>query len=89
MTPEQFADSLSPEFMSVLRDAAELRRTKAAAAQKLQDKAQKAVKVGSGAQRATVKQVKKSTAGDSDWMKNNFWAACNGDKYFWWWRFGV
>lgn len=73
MTPDTFADSLSIEFMEVLRDAAELRRTKANAAKQLQDKATKAVKVGSTSARAAVQKVKKSQAGDADWMSKNFW----------------
>jgi len=73
MTPDQFADSLSPGFMEILRDAAELRAQKARAAAALQDKARKAVKVGNGAPAATTTKKKVVKAGDPDWMAQNFW----------------
>lgn len=73
MTHDQFADSLSPGFMEILRDAAELRAQKAKVAEALQDKARKAVKVGSGAPAATTTKKKVAKAGDPDWMAQNFW----------------
>lgn len=73
MTKEQFTESLSVGFMEILRDAAELRAQKGKAAAALRDKAQKAIKVGGKAAPAAVQKVKKSKAGDSDWMAKNFW----------------
>lgn len=73
LTPDQFADSLSVGFMEILRDAAELRRNKAKAAQALQDKAAKAVRVAAAGGKAQVKQVKQTKVGDADWMSKNFW----------------
>lgn len=73
MTKEQFTGSLSVGFMEILRDAAELRAQKGKAAAALRDKAQKAIKIGGKAAPAAVQKVKKSKAGDSDWMAKNFW----------------
>lgn len=73
MSPEQFADSLSPGFMEILRDAAELRAQKQRAADKLQDKARKAVRVNSQRPQSTTTKKKTVKAGDPDWMKSSFW----------------
>ena len=73
MTPDQFADSLSTGLMEILRDAAELRAQKGKAAEALRDKATKAIKIGSKPAAPAVQKVKKSKAGDADWMAKNFW----------------
>ena len=73
MTPDQFADSLTPGLMEVLRDAAELRGQKQKAADALKDKARKAIKVGGKPTQATPAKPKTSKAGDAEWMAKNFW----------------
>lgn len=75
MRPEQFQEALSVGFMEILRDAFELRAQKEAAAAKLRGKAQKVLKVGGKPAQAAPAKVKKSKAGDSDWIAKNFWGA--------------
>ncbi|MGK3630379.1 hypothetical protein ACSLOU_00530 [Enterobacter cloacae] len=75
MKPEQFQEALSVGFMEILRDAFELRAQKEAAAAKLRGKAQKVLKVGGKPAQAAPAKVKKSKAGDSEWMAKNFWGA--------------
>ncbi|MBF4178900.1 hypothetical protein [Lelliottia nimipressuralis] len=73
MTPEQFADSLSTGMMEILRDAAELRASKNAAAEKLRGKAQKVLKVNGQPAQAAPAKKKTVKAGDADWMNQHFW----------------
>lgn len=73
MNAEQFADSVSVGLMEILRDAFELRSQKSQAAARLQDKARKAVKVGSSTTTATTTKKKTVKAGDPDWMSQHFW----------------
>lgn len=75
MRPEQFQEALSVGFMEILRDAFELRAQKEATASKLRGKAQKVLKVGGKPAQAAPVKVKKSKAGDSEWMAKNFWGA--------------
>lgn len=75
MRPEQFQEALSVGFMEILRDAYELRAQREAAAAKLRGKAQKVLKVGGKPAAATPAKIKKSKAGDSDWIARHFWGA--------------
>ncbi|MGG8042474.1 hypothetical protein PGO05_03560 [Klebsiella aerogenes] len=73
MKPEQFADIVSPEFMSILRDAAELRRNKADAAAKLQGKVTKAVRVNGKKEQAAPAKAQKIKVGSPEWINQQFW----------------
>lgn len=73
MKPEQFADLVSPEFMAVLRDAAELRANKASAAARLQDKVTRAVRVNNGKPNAPGNTSTKAEVGSPEWINANFW----------------
>lgn len=69
MTMDQFADVVSPAFMEILRDAAQFRATRDAAAAKLKQQGQKVVKTQ---RKQTVADAPKGSnkpkPGDSAWM---------------------